>query len=136
MLRSDHILVTGPQSSGTRLLCDILVDGGLEPYHDKSHGIKFLMATKVVVITRDPIATKESQDSLFLPNDQIDRTQSIMGALRYTNAMWVIYEELCFNPDFVIATLASWLNIDPWPLTFEVINQNIDHNHLINKNIW
>lgn len=122
------MLVTGPQSSGTRLLCDVLVVGGLDVWHDKSHGTEPLEAERVVVIVRDARATEASRDAAFAPADRIDRASSLAGAARYSGALWVTYEQLCDAPQATVGHLAAHLGREPWDIgELSFVNQNAKH---------
>lgn len=117
-------MVTGPQSSGTRLLADVLTAGEVQAWHDKSHGTIHREAELVTVIVRDAAATRASRDAAFEPGDRIDRADSLAGCARYPDAMWLTYEQICANPAATVRVLAGWLGVEPWPLPFAVVDQN------------
>lgn len=120
------VLVTGPQSSGTRLVAHLLLDGGVDVWHDKTHGTKRVPADRVVAVVRDAQCTVRSRQQSF-PNasDHVARRDSLIGiARRYPDALWISYEQLCADPLGTIQVLAAWLGIEPWPLQRQVIDQN------------
>lgn len=116
------IFVTGPMSSGTRVVCEVLEAGGFKVVHDSMHGIVNRPNAKVVVaVTREPAATKRSMKIAFRPEERISPHDSIKGIAEfYPHAHWISYDQLCFAPDATIGVLAEWLGVDPWsvPITF------------------
>lgn len=119
------ILVTGPQSSGNRLMCRILEAGGFVAYLDTRHGREYRRVDRVVVMYRERRATLDSIAQNFVPADRIDPDLSLRNiAVFYPDAHWVDYDSLCADPDSTIASLASWLNVEPWqmpePITVSV----------------
>lgn len=119
------ILVTGPMSSGTRLLTRVLEGPGRDVRHDASHGTKDQAAEAVVCIVRDADATKASQIATWGEPIIIERNTSLMGiVMRYPHALWVTYEQLCAHPDEVISYLATRLGLEPWVSSEECLDQN------------
>ena len=120
------VLVTGPQSSGTRLVAHLLLDGGVDVWHDKSHGTKPVAADRVVAVVRDAWCTLQSQKQSFpIVSDRVPRSESLIGiADHHPDALWISYEQMCGDPDGTIRVIADWLGVQPWPLQREVIDQN------------
>jgi hypothetical protein len=117
------IFVTGPMSSGTRLVCQILEAGGFSVVHDSLHGIVNRPTAKVVIaVTREPSATHRSVERAFKPDERISTQDSIKGIAEfYPNALWISYDQLCVAPDATILVLAEWLAVDPWSMPVEII---------------
>ena len=116
-------------SSGNRLLRDIVQAAGIVTWVDTSHGTTDLQLagdTKVLVVTRDAVATIHSWEAGWAGHpDAVDPRDSIMDIpIRYPTAMRVSYEDLCANPDRVIADIAAHLQVSPWECPLVLIDQN------------
>lgn len=121
-----YVVVAGPQSSGTRLLSHILRCGHIQFWHDKTHGTGLLLnPVKVIAIIREEAPTLLSRNASFAVEDRIERTVSINGILhKYPDAHWISYEALCAQPDSHIAVLADLLEVSPWTVEFDIVDQN------------
>lgn len=121
-LTDSTILVTGPQSSGTRLMTRILSAGGVHAIIDGWHGTVVRRVNRVVVMVRHPETTRRSRDAAFVEQDRIPRESSLAGCLTfYPDALWVSYEQLCAAPDATISVLAEWLGVPTWLMPEEIV---------------
>lgn len=120
-LSAGAVLVTGPMSSGTRWLAEIVSASGVDVVHDGWHATIPRPADRVIVIVRDPVATRQSRDRAFVDAERIPREASLAGCVTfYRDALWLTYEQLCAAPEATVAVIAAWLGRDPWPLPSEV----------------
>lgn len=133
------IFVTGPMSSGTRLVCELLEAGGFRVVHDSMHGIVSRPNAKIVVaVTREPAATERSMKLAFGIDERIPMSDSIKGIAEfYPHAHWISYDQLCFAPDATVAVLAEWLGVDAWPvpITFVRSSNSIPGGSGLNKEV-
>lgn len=120
------VMVTGPQSTGTRLMCRILEAGGFTAWHDSKHGLVPRPVERVVAMEREIHATHASIYENFVPEDRIPIGMSLAGIRNsYPFAHRVNYDRLCLTPDWEIERLAAYLGVDPWPMPEPII---ISHN--------
>lgn len=125
-ITDETVLVTGPMSSGTRLMCRIINAGGTHAVLDVWHGTVVSTAKMVVVMVRLPGATRRSRDAAFAEANRIPREASLAGCLTfYPDALWLSYEQLCAAPDQTIGILAEWLGKSPWAMPEEVVPHQI-----------
>lgn len=116
-------MVTGPMSSGTRLMHEIVLAGGFDVVHDGWHGTVPRPAKRVIVMVRHPHDTRKSRDNAFPDAERIPREASLAGCVTfYPDALWLSYEQLCMAPEPTIALVASWLNVAPWPMPKPIIH--------------
>lgn len=115
LIPPDAVMVTGPQGSGTRLMCRIIEAGGFAAWHDSRHGLARRPVDRVVVMRRERTATLRSIEQNFLPPDHIDIDISLANCAEfYPDAAWVDYDMLCAMPDAIISGLARWLGVGSW----------------------
>lgn len=116
------IFVTGPMSSGTRLVCRIMEAGGFKAVHDSLHGMVQRPAKCVIVVVRNPVATKLSMEKTFKPDERISFEDSLKGAIDfYPQALWISYDQLCEAPDDTIKVIADWLGVDTWNMPEQIV---------------
>lgn len=109
------IMVTGPQGSGTRIMCAILEAGGLIPWHDARHGLLQRPAERVVIMHRSRRDSEASRARNFVPEDWIDVDKVLLNCLEfYPEAHWISYDEMCDDTEIVLSRLAKWLEVEPW----------------------
>lgn len=122
------VWVVGPMSSGNRVFNDILIDGGIDTRFDHSHGTTDLDldGCVVIVVERDLAATRCSWEAGWKGHpDAVDLDRSLAEIpARYPHAPRVSYEQLCADPDGVIAEIAVLLGVAPWHCRFELVCQN------------
>lgn len=126
------VLVTGPISAGTRLVCR-LVDASpdLVGVHDDTHGLMPPDAWQepyaaLVLVSRDPAAADASRVAAWgaatMTTAQLrpylERARGVVPTID------VAYEQVCADPAAVVATLADWLGVPAWPFTEACPNQN------------
>lgn len=127
--KTKTVVLTGPMSSGCRVLRDLLTEGGIFVLFDYSHGSQPLPLNwdsyPVVIITRDEIPTRRSAHAAWYGSSSyVSYEDSIAGLQGYRNAIRVNYEEMCNHIYRFIRRLASRLSVKPWNTSINFINQN------------
>lgn len=130
----EQVMVVGPMSSGVRLMRNVLQANGIQAWIDLSHGTKDLdwhypdgTLGKVVVMHRNWKAIQASSDAWWTDYPQRIPWKASKREIprRYKDiGLHVRYEDLCDKTETVIQHLATWLNIQPWTVDFEITNQN------------
>jgi hypothetical protein len=115
-------------SAGNRILRDVIEFSGVLTWVDTSHGTveTDTVETLVLVATRDSESMRASFDFRWGDHERaIPIDESLQGiAQRYPDAERVAYEDLCADPDAVIARVAKLLQVRPWPCPLELADQN------------
>lgn len=98
---------------------------------DRSHGLDDLPEdSRVVVITRDLQAVEESVRFHWggtVHEVPIELSRAAIDA-KYSEELHVQYEELCEDPDGVIALISEHLGLEPWDNHIRLVNRNTDHD--------
>lgn len=123
------VLVTGPISSGTRLVYRLLdASPNINAVHDDTHG--FIKDWKepyevLVIVRRDQVATDGSRQSVNRNTMSTKSQMQIIDKLRdRIPTLDISYENVCADKQGTINRIASVLGISPWSFDEEVINQN------------
>lgn len=119
---ADAVMVTGPQGCGNRLAAAILVAGGFPAWLDNHHGLVRRPVDRVVVTKRNRDDASASAARNFHPDDIIAPEISEASASEfYPDAYTLDYDLLCSDPGVVLADLAEWLGVEPWPSPVPII---------------
>ena len=123
------VLVTGPISSGTRLVYRLLDSSPhIDAVHDDTHG--FIQEWKesyevLVIVSRERVATDSSRQRVNRNRMSTISQMQIIDKLRgRIPTLDVSYEDVCEDVQGTIDRIASGLGIDAWTFSEEVINQN------------
>lgn len=123
------VFIVGPMSSGVRILRRVIEESGLHCVVDTSHGsepIVFDRPFRVVVIRRDRQATDASREAAWTGHeDYVSFEASDAGiAESYGDVPVFWYEDLCDDTERFIRELALFLDVEPWTVGFDLVNQN------------
>jgi hypothetical protein len=124
-----RVTATGAAGSGTRLLARILdASPDIEGRHDATHGADPAETSLVAIIARDEEAGQAAFMERFaevgpggIPNP--DESRALI-AERYPGSLVVRYEALVEDPDAVIARIAEWFGVEPWPCPEHIYDGN------------
>ena len=133
-----HVLCTGPESSGTRLLTRLVGGLGIKTTHksiphalnwwDETAGI-----THIVCIVRDPFITQISATETGHPSFWSGREatfpyritnawQVMLDNCRTSGLPWIplTYEGLLLRPQWTLDNIADWIGVERKPLIEQV----------------
>lgn len=121
------VLVSGPPSSGTRLVARLLAESGHTVRHDGTHGRQLLPAGVVVTTSRQREPHVASLVARGMGDEAtIDEAVERIAAL-YPDAPCVSYEALILDRDIELSRVARLLGWPDWVSTIEVTDENRKH---------
>jgi hypothetical protein len=134
------IVACGPESSGTRLLTEIIRDYlGLEVTHrSMPHGEEWWDWTtfedaRFVVIVRRPISTARSAVAAGHVKNMVEHRREWATAISalsgISGAYWISYEALVANPVMQTNNLARWLGVTPVGVLPHIYDANKKWEH-------